>query len=226
MGYPVHKATKWYFGGKIAIMSEKVILTGFEPFGPYKYNPVFDTTLKLDRQNLDGLEICGLILPPNYYEASELLLEKIKEISPSVVLSTGLFSSIPNIRFKAIGNNKMNGKYPDNKGRRPDNEKIIVSDKDFYRTNVDNVALAHSLDMINIPSEVSVNADYFVCNSLIYLTARNIERENLKLKFGFFHTPWTDIYTKKVDISPEKKIIPQESLERAIKITLIRIREN
>lgn len=202
-------------------MLEKVILTGFEPFGPYKYNPVYDTTLKLDRQNLNGLEIYGLILPPNYYKAAEILLEKIEEISPSVVLGTGLFSSIPKIRFESVGNNRMEGKYPDNEGRKPDGKKIIADGNDFYKTNVDNIDLAQKLDEIGIVAEVSVNADYFICNSLIYLTARHIQRENLQVKFGFFHTPWTDFYKDLVEISPEKVIIPQENLEKAIKTTLI-----
>lgn len=207
-------------------MSEKVILTGFEPFGLYEYNPVCDTTLKLDRQNLDGLEICGLVLPPSYYGASKLLLEKIEEFSPRVVLSTGLFSSIPKIRFEAYGHNKMISKYADNNGLKPNGEELIKNEEPFYRTNVDNIALAHNLDGKGIPAEVSVNADYFVCNSLIYLTAGQIQRENLQVKFGFFHTPWTDAYINKVNISPEKVIISQESLERAIKITLTKMREN
>jgi len=215
----------YHFDDRILVMLEKAILTGFEPFGPYKYNPVYDTTLRLDRQNLDGLEIYGLILPPNYYQASEVLLEKIKEISPTIVLSTGLSSSIPKIRFEAVGKNKMDGKYPDNEGRKPEGEKIIADDKNFYRTNVNNIALARSLNNMDIFSEVSTNADYFICNSLIYLTARNIEKEKLCVKFGFFHTPWTDSYAKLVEIAPEKIIIPQENLEKAIKTTLIEIRK-
>jgi pyroglutamyl-peptidase len=204
-------------------MSENVILTGFEPFGPYKYNPVYDTTLKLHRQNLNGLEIHGLILPPNYYEASELLLEKIMEISPRVVLSTGLSSSINKIRFESFGHNKMDGKYPDNVGRKPHGEEIIKGGESFCRTNIDNIGLAHYIDGIGIPTEVSFDADYYICNSLIYLTARNIDRKRLQVKFGFFHTPWTDSYKELIDISPGKKIIPQENLERAIKETFVRI---
>lgn len=207
-------------------MVERVILTGFEPFGPYEYNPVYDTTLKLHRQNFEGLEIYGLILPPSYYEASELLFEKIKEFSPRIVLSTGLSSSINKIRFESYGHNKMNGKYPDKMGRKPNNEEIITDGEIFYKTNVDNIVLAHHLNDIGIPTEVSVNADYYICNSLIYLTNRNIQREDLQLKFAFFHTPWTDSYTKLIDIPPEKKIIPQEMLETAIRETFIKIREN
>lgn len=206
-------------------MSERVILTGFEPFGPYKYNPVYDTTLKLNRQSFDGLEVYGIILPSSYYKASEILLEKIKEISPSVVLSTGLFSSIPKIRFETVGQNKMDGKYPDNEGKNPNGEKLITEGKDFYKTNVDNLNLVYSLNNVGIAAEISVNADYFICNSLIYLTERNIERENLKVKFGFFHTPWTDAYINLVDIAPEKTIISQENLERAIKISLVEMRK-
>jgi pyroglutamyl-peptidase len=179
----------------------------------------------MNRQSLEGLEIYGLILPPNYYDASELLLKKAKEISSNVVLSTGLFSSIPRIRFEAIGINNMYSKYADNIGRKPNNEKIVNNGKQFYRTNVDNVALAHSLDKFGIQAEVSVNADYFVCNSLIYLIAKNIEEEKLHMKFGFLHTPWTSDYLNLVDIPTEKTVIPQNTLENAIKISLIEIKK-
>lgn len=201
------------------------ILTGFEPFGPYNYNPVQDIAREYNGKIIQNIKIKGIVLPCTYYGGFELLSKKIDELSPDIILSTGLASRVNGIRIETIGKNIMKGKYPDAEGRNPDNEPLIKGEKLFYRTNSDNINLANSLYERNIPIEISIDAEGFICNSLIYLTAKRISEEKLPIKFAFFHTPWTEDYLDKINLEQGKKTIKKSELKEAIETILIKMIE-
>ena len=196
------------------------ILTGFEPFGPYRYNPTQDSVVKYNGIMLEGIEIISLVLPNAYHGAFDMLSEEIDLLSPDIVLSTGLSSSIKRIRIEAIGRNIMNGKYPDVNGLKPINEPITPDGKSWYRTTADSVGLANALHGAGIAAEVSVDAEEFTCNSLTYLAARRIREEDLPIQYAFFHTPWTDDYLDRIVLGEGKITISRQDLENAMEICL------
>ncbi|MCK4714980.1 MAG: pyroglutamyl-peptidase I [Candidatus Aenigmarchaeota archaeon] len=196
----------------------RAILTGFEPFGPYKYNPVQDAAREYNGKSLEDIEVVGLVVPCTYYGAFELLSEKIDELSPDIILGTGLASGVKRIRLESIGRNIMNGKYTDAEGRKPDNEPIVHGGKLWYPTTSDNIILANSLYESGISAEVSVDAEGFICNSLIYLTAKRISDESLPTRFTFFHTPWTEDYLDRVNLEEGKVSIKKSDLRKTIEI--------
>ena len=198
----------------------RAILTGFEPFGPYKYNPVQDTAREYNGKRLGDIEVVGLVVPCTYYGAFQLLSDKIDELSPDIILGSGLASRVQRIRLEAIGRNIMNGKYADAKGRKPNNEPIVEMGDLWYPTNSNNISLANSLYESEIPAEVSVDAEGFICNSLIYLTAKRISDENLPIRFAFFHTPWTKDYLDRVNLEQGKIAIEKSDLNKTIEILL------
>ena len=199
---------------------KRAILTGFEPFGPYKYNPVQDIAREYDGKILGDIEIRGLVVPCTYYGAFQLLSEKIDELSPDIILSSGLASRVQGIRLETIGRNIMNGKYADAEGRKPKNEPIVERGRLWYLTTSDNIVLANSLYEAEIPAEVSVDAEGFICNSLIYLTAKRISTENLPINFVFFHTPWTKDYLDRINLESGKIAISKGHLNKAVEILL------
>ena len=198
----------------------RAILTGFEPFGPYSHNPVQDAAREYDGKEIGDIEVVGLVLPCTYYGAFQLLSEKIDELSPDIILSSGLASRVQRIRLEAIGRNIMNSKYADAEGRKPDNEPIVEGGRLQYPTNSDNIALANSLYASEIPAEVSVDAEGFICNSLIYLTAKRISDENLPFNFSFFHTPWTEYYLDRIALEHGKIAITKSDLNKTIETLL------
>jgi pyroglutamyl-peptidase len=177
----------------------KMILTGFDLFGSYKHNPTRDLAIEYDGQAVGNVEVVGAILPCSYYRAFEALKEKIQQYIPVAVLNAGLFSRIPRLRIETVGRNIMNGKYPDCDGLNPQGEPLIEGGKDYYRINTDSVELSRKLFDGGISSDVSVDAEGFVCNSLIYLTAREIYEKELKINHAFFHIPWTTNYENQID---------------------------
>ncbi len=198
----------------------KAILTGFEPFGPYKFNPVQDITEEYDGQKVGDIEICGLVLPSTYYGAFDLLSKKINQLSPNIILSTGLASRVKGIRFETTGRNIMNGKYPDAKGFEPKNKPIIKEGKAEYKINVNVADLKNLLSKAGIPVEISNDAEGFICNSLLYLTLRKIHEEQLPIKYVYFHIPWTDDYLGRIKLEKGKITIKKQDLRRGIEILL------
>lgn len=200
---------------------KKLILTGFEPFGPYKFNPTQDIAREFDGAEIASAKVTGLVLPSSYYKAYGMLYEKIQESGAEIVLGCGLASRIKRIRIEAVGRNIMNGPYPDCEGNEPKNKKISRVGNPHYFTNTNSIELANRLHEQGIDSEVSVDAGAYICNSLIYQVARAIERQALKVKFAYFHTPWTEDYLGKVIISPEKVTIKKSDLGKTVE-TLVR----
>jgi len=199
----------------------QIIITGFQPFGPYKFNPVEESTRYLDGKQIDEYCIKGIVLPCTYHGAFQILKQAISEINPEAIISTGLSSSVKGIRFETTGRNIMNGKYPDANGYQPNGIPIIEGGKEFLNTNSYNSNLANLLYQEGIPTEMSANADDFICNSLIYLTSQHLQINKSKTKNVFIHIPWTENYKSRIELEPHKIMISQEVLYHSIE-TIVR----
>jgi pyroglutamyl-peptidase len=200
---------------------KQIIVTGFQPFGPYRFNPVEESTKHFDKKQIDEYQIHGLVLPCTYFGAFKTLKEAITEINPNAIISTGLSSSVKGIRFETTGKNIMNGKYPDANKYAPNGIPIIENGPEYINTNSDNSHLANILQNNGIPTEISSNADGFICNSLIYLTSNHIKNNSPQTRNAFIHVPWTDNYKSKIELEPHKIMISQETLYNSIE-TLIK----
>jgi len=112
----------------------------------------------------------------------------------------------------------MNGKYPDNEGYHPVNIPIKLIASDFYDATADAAFLNQLLVSKNIPTEISNDADAFICNSLGFLTTKKILNERLRIKNTFIHIPWTDDYRDTVPLAPEKMYLEKEKLYQALEL--------
>ena len=121
----------------------KVIVTGFEPFGDYEFNPTQDSAEYFDGREIGEFEVKGLVLPCVYRGAFDILKETIEEIDPVTIVSTGLSSSVQGIRVETVGRNIMHSKYADAKGYYPDHLQIVEEGEEFIKTNADNIKLAN-----------------------------------------------------------------------------------
>jgi pyroglutamyl-peptidase len=196
------------------------ILTGFEPFGDYPANPTEDLARQLDRDCLNGVEISGIVLPCAYYRGFDVLYDEIMRINPEIILSMGLSSSVPAVRLEMVARNRMQSKYRDVDERSPDNEPIVPGGDEFIQLNSDGSELANRVGESGMFLQRSVYADAFICNSLMYLTAKFIDRYDLDIKQAFIHIPWTNDYCGSVDIADDKVTIAEEEVKKTIEVLL------
>jgi len=191
------------------------------PFGGYPANPVQESTEYFHGKKFGRFherEVIGVVLPCNYFGAFQILSSLIDKERPGVIISTGLASSVQGIRIETRFHNNMNGKYPDNEGYHPVNIPIKLIASDFYDATADAAFLNQLLVSKNIPTEISNDADAFICNSLGFLTTKKILNERLRIKNTFIHIPWTDDYRDTVPLAPEKMYLEKEKLYQALEL--------
>ncbi len=198
---------------------KKVIVTGFEPFGEYTFNPTQELASWNNMRTITGQEqIIGLVLPSTYYGAFKILEKVMIEEKPDVIISTGLSSSVKSIRFETRFHNKMESKYADADNYQPKGLRINVKEnaQKFFETNADIKQLRKLLQSEKIETEISIDANTFICNSLAYLTIQKIVTQGLPTRFIFLHIPWTDDYTSQIELEPGKVFMSKNTLYNAI----------
>lgn len=202
---------------------KKVILTGFGPFGPYQFNPTKDLVEFYNGKIINDVEIVGVVLPCTYYGGFEVLSKIIDETHPDAIISTGFSSSVKKIRFETKFRNIMNGKYPDADGYMP---RAIPISKEFSIGNTvtsisNSLYLEKILNLHQIPVEISENADNFFCNSLGWLTSKELRKYPLlPIRNMFIHIPCTDDYQSQIDLGPDKIYLKKEILHEAIDLLI------
>lgn len=203
------------------LFMKKVILTGFEPFGGYKYNPTQQSALDFNGKIFGDREIIGVVLPC-IYNAWGHLITLIRSEEPYAILGTGLASSVQGMRIESTFHNVMGSKYADAYGYAPQNIPIMIGRASPYTVKAKSQAnkLFKLLAENDIPAEFSTNADGFICNALGYhmsLAARTscyIERTL------FVHVPWTTDYRQLVPISSEKNYLETELYYKGLELLI------
>lgn len=198
---------------------KKVLITGFEPFGDYEFNPTMDIVHWNNGRTITGAEeIIGMVLPATYFDPFLKVSKFIDEEKPDAIISLGLSSSIHSIRIETLFQNKMWSKYRDADGYKPNG--VRINKKRGAVKNItpcsDTPLLSEELKMNNIVSEISQDAGTFICNSLAYLTTCKIIDEQLPIKNMFIHIPWTDDYKSRVSLKHYKIFLEKDIVYNAI----------
>lgn len=200
----------------------RVLLTGFMKYGTHSCNPTEDLAREFSGRSIHDAKVTGIALPCTYYSAFDLVHYAVghsKKDMPDAIICTGLDSSLQRIRLERTGRNIMNGgrnNYPDANGFQPNNEPIIPGALSSYCVNTNLDRIYQALASKGIPSEISEDADTFVCNSLLYLVAGMIQERKLPIRCAFFHTPWPDTYLDRVTLQKGKTTINKSQLDLAV----------
>ncbi len=202
---------------------KKVILTGFKPFGGYKWNPTEESTKNFHALgDVADAQIIGIVLPCTYYGAYKILSKLVKYEKPDAILSTGLSSSVKGFRIETTFKNFMQSKYPDADGLKPDGNLLC---DDLFATNTllstgNSGGLYKILSNNGIPAELSMDADSFICNSLGYLTTKMILEGQLPIRNIFVHVPWTTEFEGKVKLERGKIFMDEEKYYTGLSLLL------
>ena len=70
-------------------MPTKVLVSGFEPFGGSQVNPSQLLVQALEKENFTEVELSAIVLPVEFTKSSAMLLRKIRDVGPDVVISFG-----------------------------------------------------------------------------------------------------------------------------------------
>ena len=197
---------------------QRVILTGFEPFGEDKVNPALEIITDLSEEQLPGVELLTIKLPVVFGKAIEILKQAIERTKPSLILSLGQAGGRSTISVEKIGININDARIADNEGNKPEDELIVEDGPAAYFTTIDCRKTVRAITQAGIPAMLSYSASTYVCNNLIYGTVHFLTTQQLSTKYGFLHVPYLP-----EQVAKKEKALPSMSLatmKRAVKIAL------
>ena len=165
----------------------KILVTGFEPFGPWQRNPSGETTRHLDGATIVDAEITGLVLPVSFQRAAAPLIAAIDEVRPDVVLNLGQGEAV-GVRVERVAVNRC--KAPaggDNDGYEPQNEPVIAGGPATYQSTLPVSEIVELLSNVKFNAAASDSAGEFLCNYVMYTTLHYIATHQLPIRAGFIH---------------------------------------
>ena len=160
--------------------TKKVLISGFEPFGGSRLNPSQLLVEALSQSSIDGVELAAIVLPVEFERATELLLEKIRDFQPDVVIAFGQAEGRKAIMPEKIAVNLDNAGIADNSGDQRQNRVIEPDGNDGYFTTLPVEKMIEAITSAGIPAELSLSAGNFVCNHVFYELQRNLIKTEIK----------------------------------------------
>ncbi len=165
----------------------RVLVTGFEPFGGASLNPSQLLVEELAKQKLPGVDLITAILPVEFDRAAEILLAKIQEFSPSVVISFGQAEGRSSITPEKIAINLDDARIADNSGDARKQKEIVAGGADGYFSTLPVEKIVSALNEAGVPANLSLSAGSFVCNHIFYRMQHALLGQGIKS--GFIHLP-------------------------------------
>ena len=169
------------------LIGKKVLISGFEPFGGSDLNSSQLVLEAISKESLSGLELSAVILPVEFDKAARVLLSKVNDFNPEIIISFGQAEGRKAITPEKIAINLDSARIPDNAGELRVNKVIVEAGADGYFSTLPIEKMVAAVKDCGLESEISLSAGAFLCNHIFYhLQHQLLERE---VKSGFVHLP-------------------------------------
>lgn len=166
---------------------EKLLITGFDPFGGEKINPAWEAVKQLP-DRVGAFDLYKLEIPTVFGMAAEKVLEAAESIRPDVILCVGQAGGRASVTPERIAVNIRDAKIPDNAGNCPVGEFVDPNGPSAIFATVPVMKMAEAICAAGLPGAVSNSAGAFVCNDTLYLLLRHYE--GTAVRVGFVHVPY------------------------------------
>jgi pyroglutamyl-peptidase len=202
-------------------MPDKILVTGFEPFGGMEANPTQQIVASLHSDAVPGVEIHTLLLPVTYDECLRRAIAEIKRLQPAAVISCGLYAGRAAVTPERVAINVKDtmaeDPIPDNAGNRPVDEPISEGPDGLFAT-LPVRAIRDNIAAAGIPSFISNTAGTYICNNTMYGVLDHLRRNGPATTLaGFVHFPAS---TEMAVQNPTLPGLPLDMMRRALLITI------
>jgi pyroglutamyl-peptidase len=182
----------------------RILLTGFERFGPHKTNPTQSLAERLDGEWFGPARVVSRVVPVSIAKIAEALAAAVEETDPVAVVSLGLAAGETCVRVERVARNGLKFPYPDNDGKRPTG-RIERGAPATRAANLPFAPIVKRLLAAGIPARLSDDAGLYLCNAALWHLAGLAG----KRPFGFVHLPSTpemvaDSLRRGAEMPPEK----------------------
>jgi pyroglutamyl-peptidase len=166
-----------------------ILLTGFEPFAPYKVNPTEELARAFDGYRVGEAVVRASVLPVHHADAATRVRALLDSVGPDAVLQLGLAGSRARIAIERVAVNVMDYPVPDNAGCEMRDEPCVRSGPTAYFTTLPARAIVARLVDAGIPAYVSDTAGTYLCNQTLYTTLHAVATLAAPPRVGFMHVP-------------------------------------
>ncbi|MGE7602460.1 pyroglutamyl-peptidase I [Peribacillus sp. NPDC097675] len=198
-------------------MKQKVLLTGFDPFGGERVNPSWEAVKQLHGEVIDDVTLVAEQVPTVFGKSVEVLEQLIQEHNPDIVICVGQAGGRLHITPERVAINVDDARIPDNQGNQPIDEAIVDKGPVAYWSQLPIKRMVENMKESNIPASVSHTAGTFVCNHIFYGLMNYISRTESNIRGGFIHIPFIPEQT----IHKEAPSLSLETIVKGIKIAAV-----
>lgn len=168
-------------------IGRRVLISGFEPFGGSNLNSSQLVVEAISKESFSGLDLFTVVLPVEFGKAADVLLSKVKEIDPEIIIAFGQAEGRKALTPEKIAINLDSARIPDNAGELRVNKVIIEKGADGYFSTLPIEKMVKAVKECGLESEVSLSAGAFLCNHIFYHLQHKLLESGVKS--GFVHLP-------------------------------------
>ncbi|MCO0601294.1 pyroglutamyl-peptidase I [Peribacillus butanolivorans] len=198
-------------------MKQKVLLTGFEPFGGERVNPSWEAVKQLHGEVIDDVTLVAEQIPTVFGKSVAVMEQLIQQHNPDIVICVGQAGGRLHITPERVAINMDDARIPDNQGNQPIDEPIADKGPVAYWSTIPIKRIVENMKESNIPASVSHTAGTFVCNHIFYGLMDYITRTSSSIRGGFIHIPFIPEQT----INKEAPSLSLETIVKGIKIAAV-----
>ena len=167
----------------------KILVTGFDPFGPDKINPAIEAVERLPDTIADA-QIVKLEIPTIFNRCAEVVHDAIVQEQPDYVLNIGQAGGRFGLTPERVAINLDDGRIEDNAGYQPLNHTIHADGENAYFAQLPIKAMTRAIRAAGLPASVSNSAGTYVCNHIMYQVQYMRDKEFPNIQAGFMHIPF------------------------------------
>ncbi|HPB17770.1 MAG TPA: pyroglutamyl-peptidase I [Clostridia bacterium] len=172
----------------------KILVSGFSPFAGFSENITQKLVMGLP-DLINGNEIHKTILDVTYQTAFELLDKRIEELSPDIVIATGMAASRKFISIEKIAVNINNSNTADNAGIFKKDSIIIPGAEIALTATLEYPKSVYLMDIV----DTSYSAGTYICNDIFYrLLEKSTKRAYPFISFIHFPSATNISYEKQL----------------------------
>jgi pyroglutamyl-peptidase len=170
-------------------MSARIVVTGFEPWGPNAENPTLEILdLLKAADDVEG-DLTLLRLPVDSSKIAGITAKILDEVQPDLWISLGLAAGLAVVAVERIAANVMDFAIPDNAGNHHRGEAVFADGLAAHMTTLPVELIVSHLRESGIPAKISNSASTYLCNQMMYTVLHLIAKKGMKTSAGFIHVP-------------------------------------
>jgi len=162
---------------------EKLLLTGFGPFGSHSTNVSGDAARELEGLEVDGFQVVTRVLPVQFEEAVAELEAALAEEQPAAVLATGIHAGDDGFRVELSARNLRDYELPDAAGQTVRGAPVAAGAPPMGYGRLPVAALKAALEEAGFEASLSEDAGAYLCNAIFFWLCQQ------DVPAGFVHLP-------------------------------------